>query len=103
VRLSAELDTFEDQMVVATRDLSLGGMGVDLDRPLKEGSVVSLSLFLVVDEVEDERSAPITARAKVAWCAESDEEGRFSAGLRFDGLTTHQQEWLGRFLAAVAR
>jgi c-di-GMP-binding flagellar brake protein YcgR len=101
IELSAEVDNFKDRFTAATRDLSLGGAGLDLDRPVKEGAAISVSLFLVVDEIEDEQTKPLTVRAKVAWCAESDEEGRFSAGVRFENLTPPQSEWLERFLASI--
>jgi len=101
IELSAEVDNFKDRFTAATRDLSLGGAGLDMDRPLKEAAAISVALFLVVDEVEDEQTKPLTVRAKVAWCAESDEEGRFSAGVRFEDLTPQQSEWLERFLASI--
>ena len=101
IELSAEVDNFKDRFTAATRDLSLGGAGLDLDRPLKEGAAISLSLFLVVDQVEDEQTKPLTVRAKVAWCAESDEEHRFTAGVRFENLAPAQAEWLERFLGSI--
>src|SRR5215471_4547207 len=100
IELSAEVDNFKDRFTAATRDLSLGGAGLDMDRPLKEGAAIAVALFLVVDEVEDEQTKPLSVRAKVAWCAESDEEGRFSAGVRFENLDPQQSDWLGRFLAS---
>lgn len=101
IALSAEVDNFKDRFTAATKDLSLGGAGLDLDRPLKEGAAISLALFLVVDEVEDEQTKPLTVRGKVAWCAESDDEGRFSAGIRFENLAPQQADWLGQFLASL--
>ena len=101
IALSAEVDNFKDRFTAATRDLSIGGAGLDLDRPLKEGQAISLALFLVVDEVEDEQTKPLTVRAKVALCAESDEEGRFTAGVRFENLAKPQAEWLEGFLASL--
>ena len=101
IQLSAEIDTFTDRFTASTRDLSVGGVGLDLDRPLQEGATISLSLFLVIDDIEDEATAPMNLRAKVAWCAESDEEGRWAAGVRFDNLLPQQLEWLTRFLHAV--
>jgi c-di-GMP-binding flagellar brake protein YcgR len=102
IQLSAEVDTFKDRFTAATRDLSVGGAGLDLDRPLREGAQLSLSLFVVLDDVEDEQTAPLTVRARVAWCAESDEEGRYAAGVRFDDMMPQQRDWLARFLAALA-
>jgi c-di-GMP-binding flagellar brake protein YcgR len=101
ISLSAEVDNFTDRFTARARDLSLGGAGLDLDRPIKEGAAISLALFLVVDEVEDEQTKPLTVRANVAWCAESDEEGRFSAGVRFENLAPRQAEWLEEFLASL--
>src|SRR2546421_734251 len=102
IRLSAEVDTLSDRFTAATRDLSIGGAGLDLDRPIAEGATISLALFLVVDDVEDEASHPVTVRAKVAWCSESNEDGRFSAGIRFDALRPQERDWLARFLSGMA-
>jgi hypothetical protein len=102
IRLSAEVDTLSDRFTAATRDLSLGGAGLDLDRPLAEGATISVSLFLVVDDVEDEATAPVAVRAKVAWCSESNEVGRFTAGIRFDALRRQERDWLARFLGGLA-
>src|SRR5262249_4705477 len=101
IELSAEVDTFKDRFTAATRDLSLGGAGLDLDRPLKEGAAVAVALFLVIDQVEDEQTKPLSVRAKVAWCAEADEEGRWTAGVRFEDLLPQQADWLSQFLASI--
>ncbi len=103
VQLSAEIDTFQDRFTASTRDLSIGGVGLDLDRPLKENATVAISLFLVVDEIEDEATAPMNVRAKVAWCAESDAEGHYTAGVHFDDLLPQQREWLAHFLALISK
>lgn len=101
VHLSAEIDTFKERFTASTRDLSVGGVGLDLDRPLEEAATLSISLFLVVDDIEDEGTTPMNLRAKVAWCAEAEEEGRWAAGIRFENLLPQQLEWLSRFLQAV--
>ena len=98
MRLSAEIDTFSDRFTAVTKDLSLGGVGLELDRALKEGATIQVALFLVLDEVEDESSPPLTLRAKVVWCAEGDADGRYTAGLRFAELMPQQSAWLTRFL-----
>ncbi|HEY3357306.1 MAG TPA: PilZ domain-containing protein [Polyangia bacterium] len=100
VKLSAEITLGEEIFTATTRDISEGGVGLNLDRPLPEATALSLNLFLVVDEVEDERSAPLKVRGKVAWCAESD-EGEWAAGIRFEDIAQNQLQWLKQFLAYI--
>jgi c-di-GMP-binding flagellar brake protein YcgR len=100
VAVSAEIDTFSDRFTATTRDLSLGGVGLDVDRPLTEGAAISLSLFLVVDDIEDETAQAMTVRARVAWCAEAD-DGAYNVGVRFENLLEQQRHWLARFLASA--
>jgi hypothetical protein len=86
-----------ERFTARTRDLSVGGVGLILDRPLQEGAIVGLSLFLVVDQIEDENTPPLAARGRVVWCAES-ENGDVAAGIRFEGLEPQQAERLAHFL-----
>ena len=93
VKLSAELSIGEEVFTPTTRDISEGGVGPDLDRSLPEGGELGVTLFLVVDDVEDERTEPMKVRGFVAWCAECD-EGQWSAGIRFADMAANQKLWL---------
>ena len=101
VKLAAEITLGDDVFTATTRDISEGGVGLDLDRALPEGQEIGLSLFLVVDEVEDERTQPLVVRGFVAWCAER-EQGEWTAGVRFADIAAEQKEWLKKFVAYVA-
>jgi c-di-GMP-binding flagellar brake protein YcgR len=102
VKLSAEITLGEDVFTATTRDISEGGVGLDLDRSLPEDTELGINLFLVVDDVEDERSQPLKVRGFVAWCAERD-EGEWSAGIRFAEVAANQKQWLKQFLEFVSK
>ncbi len=102
VKLSAELTLGEEVFTATTRDISEGGVGLDLDRSLPEETELGINLFLVVDDVEDERSQPLAVRGFVAWCAERD-EGEWAAGIRFADMAANQKQWLKQFLEFISK
>jgi c-di-GMP-binding flagellar brake protein YcgR len=93
IRMSAEVHLGESTMTATTRDLSEGGVGLELAKALPEGAEVTLGLFLVVDGVEEERLPPLWVKGRVAWGGELD-DGRHAAGVRFEVITDAQKEWL---------
>ena len=93
IRMSAEVHLGESRMTATTRDLSEGGVGIELGKSLPEGAEVTLGLFLVVDGVEEERVPPLWVKGRVAWAGELD-DGRHAAGVRFEVITDAQKEWL---------
>jgi len=97
IRMSAEVRSGDQTFTAATRDLSEGGAGLEPERPLGEGSEVTLGLFLVVDDVEEERMPPLWVKGRVAWTGESD-DGRHIAGVRFEVITDDQKRWLRQVL-----
>jgi hypothetical protein len=98
VRLSAEVVSEQTTFTATTRNLSVGGCCLDADYVFHEDATLHLSLFLVVDGVEDARMPPLVARGTVQWTAETD-DCRHSAGIRFIGLSDAQTQWLEQFLA----
>lgn len=96
VRMSAEVRTDRAVFTAMTRDLSEGGAGLVPDRALVDGEEITLGLFLVVDDVEEELP-PLWVKARVAWTAEHD-HNEHSAGVRFQGLTDEQRRWLRQVL-----
>ncbi len=98
VHLSAEVTLGERTFTATTRNLSVGGCCIDSAYPLPEEAEVGLSLFLVVEGIEDERFPPLQTRGTVQWAAETDENSH-AAGLKFVGITDAQQQWLEQFLA----
>jgi hypothetical protein len=99
VHLSAELRTPFGLETAMTRNVSVGGAAIDLPHDvLKEGQKLTLSLFLVVEGVEDASKPPLAVGAEVQWVGEGD-SGNYTAGLKFTDITTEQKAWLEKFLA----
>src|SRR5215831_12400222 len=101
LRMSAEVRTSVTVFTATTRDLSEGGAGLTSDRPLDEGQEVALGLFLVVDDVESD-TPPLWVKARVAWCAETDDDNQYNVGVRFEVITDDQRAWLRQVLATIA-
>jgi len=59
IRMSAEVHLGEETFTATTRDLSEGGVGLDLPRAVAEGAELTMGLFLVVDDVEEARSQTV--------------------------------------------
>jgi PilZ domain len=80
----------------------VGGAALELAHAaLADAEVVQLSLFLVVEGVEDPEKPPLSVGAKVMWTGEGD-DGSFVAGVHFEGMTPEQKKWLERFLEVSA-
>jgi hypothetical protein len=99
IRLSAELRVDGRTLTGTTRNLSMGGLCLELERPLKEGAFVRLSLFMVEDDVEAEGARTLDVTGTVQWSAES--ERGYALGVKFGNLTAAQQLALGSALKAV--
>ena len=98
LRMSAEVHVRDTVLTATTRDLSEGGCGLELKQLLAEATEVTLGLFLVIDDVEDERIPPLWVKGRVAWSGELD-TGRSVAGIRFEVITTEQKAWIGQVLS----
>jgi c-di-GMP-binding flagellar brake protein YcgR len=101
IRLGAEIETAADTFTAYTKDLSSSGAALVCERPVHDGEQLRISLFLVYDGVEDERTPPLITAAKVQWAVEAD-DGSHTAGIHFDGMTPAQTEWLARIVAVSA-
>ena len=98
VRLSAEFRAKGKLETAVTRNVSVSGAALDLPHAaLADGDEVELSLFLVIEGVEDPSKPPLSVGARVVWTGEND-EGGFVAGVRFERITPEQTRWLERFL-----
>jgi hypothetical protein len=102
VAVSAEVYTAEAVLPASTRNLSESGVCFDLAQELREDATVGVSLFLVADGIEDPDAEPLNVKASVIWCTERD-DGGFSAGMRFVGLTEEGQQTLGQFLSQLGQ
>jgi hypothetical protein len=99
IRVSAELRLPDGKLATAvTRNLSEGGVCVELDRPLAEGVELEVGLFVVEDEIEAEGKRSLAVRGTVQWSSEADRG--FAAGLKFINVSAETQAQL---VAAIKR
>jgi c-di-GMP-binding flagellar brake protein YcgR len=103
IRLSAEFRGKDGSLVTTTtKNVSTGGAALELPyAALVDDQKLDLSLFLVVEGVEDPSKPPLQVNARVMWTGESD-DGTITAGVRFEGLSDAQTKWLERFLEVTA-
>jgi hypothetical protein len=100
-RLSCDVESPSAGALTAlTKDLSVSGAALETDHALAEGEVLRLSLFLLVEGIEDERTPPLVVGARVQWAATGD-DGTHTTGVRFVEITDAQKAWLSRVLAVV--
>jgi len=88
IRLGAELDVEGRVITGTTRNLSTGGVCIEVDRPLHEGALYAIRLFLVEDDIESAAGRQLELSGTVQWCAEADHG--FAVGFRFTSLTAAQ-------------
>lgn len=99
IRLSAELKLDAHTVTGTTRNLSLGGVCVEIDRPVAEGKLIRLTLFIVEEDIEAEGARGLELTGTVQWMAEGDRG--YAVGIKFGNLTAAQQTALGNALKAV--
>ncbi len=102
VRLSAEIQREDGTFTATTKNLSVGGAALECERPVRDGETLRMSLFLVVDGVEDPQTPPLVVGAEVVWTAEGD-DGSHIAGVRFTRISPAQAQWLQRFLQTTGQ
>lgn len=99
VRLSAELQVEAQRLTGTTRNLSTGGVCVEIDRPIAEGKQIRLTLFVVEDDVETEGARGLELNGTVQWMAEGDRN--YAVGIKFGALNATQTTQLSYALKAV--
>lgn len=99
IRLSAELKVDALRLTGTTRNLSIGGVCVEIDRPIAEGKKIGMTLFVVEDDVETEGARGLDLTGAVQWMAEGDRN--YAVGIKFDNLTPAQTTALTNALKAV--
>ncbi len=102
VRIGAEVQTADKAVTCTTKNLSLGGVALDLDRALPEGRPVLVTLFVVVDDIEDLATRPVEVSGTLVWCRQVGPE-RFEAGIRFDPLAEGPRGSLQQLLSVGSR
>jgi hypothetical protein len=99
IRLSAEVKVDAHRVTGTTRNLSVGGVCVELDRPVAEGKLLQLTLFIVEDDVESEGVRGLDLTGTVQWLAEGSP--KYAVGIKFGNLTTAQSAALANAIKAV--
>ncbi len=99
IRIGAELRVDGKVVTGTTRNLSTGGMCVEIDRPMTEGAMVRLTLFLVEDDVETEGARGLELTGTVQWTAEADRG--YAIGVKFGNLNAQQTNALANAIKAV--
>ncbi len=99
IRLSAELGVDAHRLTGTTRNLSTGGVCVEIDRPIAEGKPIRVTLFVVEDDVEAEGARGLELTGTVQWVAEGDRN--YAVGIKFSNLNAAQTTALGHALKAV--
>lgn len=102
VRLSAEVACDGRTFTALTRNLSIGGVCLEAGAAVAEGAVLSIALFLVVDDVEDATRAPLEIRGRVAWATPGGDGEPTIVGVRFESVSALQMAGLTKFLKMVA-
>ena len=98
VRIGAEVQTADKEVTCTTKNLSLGGVALDLDRPIAQGGFALVTLFVVVDDIEDLATRPLELPGSVVWCRQVDPE-HYEAGIRFEPLAEDARRYLEQLLA----
>ena len=99
IRLSAELKVDALRLTGTTRNLSVGGVCVEIDRPIPEGKLIRMTLFVVEDDVETEGARGLDLTGTVQWLAEGDRN--YAVGIKFGNLNAAQTTALTNALKAV--
>jgi hypothetical protein len=99
VRLSAEVKLETARLTGTTRNLSLGGVCIEIDRPVTEGKELQLTLFIVEDGIETEGARGLELVGTVQWTAEADRG--YAVGIKFANLSARQQSSLTNALRAM--
>jgi hypothetical protein len=99
IRLSAELVVDTHRLTGTTRNLSTGGVCVEIDRPIAEGKRIRVTLFIVEDDVETEGARGLDLIGTVQWAAEGDRN--YAIGIKFGDLNPSQTTQLNNALKAM--
>jgi len=100
VDVAADLRVGAEVFAARTRDLSEGGVGLITELPLPDGADIWVSLFLTIDEIEDESTEPLPVPGKIQWATEI-EPGVHHLGVKFGEIDPAEREVLRSFLVQV--
>lgn len=100
IRISAEVASGGLTFTCTTRDFSMGGVGLTCDRELTVGHPALVTLFVVVDDIEDLGTDPLELAADIVWCKKIENE-LYAAGLKFSGMDQESMAYLKRLLSVA--
>jgi hypothetical protein len=101
VRLSAEVKLAGKTLTATTRNLSVGGVCIEADIAVPDGSELDVGLFLVLEDIEDASAAPVVMRGRVQWSAPGEGTQPATYGIRFESVSAPQMAALTGFLKLV--
>jgi hypothetical protein len=96
VSLAADLRGPGWKTAGTTRNISVGGLCVEIDRLVPEATRLEVTLFVVEDEVESADGRTLSMAATVQWSSEGDVG--YLHGLKFVDLTPAQSAAVGNAL-----
>jgi c-di-GMP-binding flagellar brake protein YcgR len=99
--ISCELTIAGETLHAESKNLSSGGAAIHFGRPLTVGEVVTVSLFLTQDGIQDPDRATFECAASIRWVKPAGARG-YEAGLQFLAASSEQRALLKDFLAQVA-
>lgn len=100
VELAAEVQVRGETVVASTQNVSSGGAGLVVDREMKAGAELAVTLFLTQDGIEDPDEQPFEAKAIVQW-ATVQSAGTWVTGVKFHPVSPGQKALLERFLTKL--
>ena len=102
ISVSADVTVGDEVLTARVKNLSVGGVGLVLDRPLAQKTTVGLNLFLVEEGIEDATEDSLDIQADVIWVSQVKDR-RWEAGLRFAPQRADQTTGLGHFIRRVSQ
>ena len=102
ISVSADVTVGDEVVTARVKNLSIGGVGLDLKHPLEQNATVELSLFLVEEGVEDATEGSLVIHAEVIWVSQVKDK-RWEAGLRFAPQRADQTALLSHFIRRVSQ
>jgi Tfp pilus assembly protein PilZ len=95
LEIDAEIRASGERIPARTRNISHGGLSMEVARAVAAGQVVTITIALVFGE--EKMSEPLPLRGRVVWCTEIGER-RFQIGVTFMNLTGDDRAYVELFL-----
>ncbi len=104
IELAVEISFGDHRITATTKDISATGCCIVGPYALKEDSTIMCSHYVVLDGIEEADLSSLETMAIVQWAADtgaSGTDGRHMTGLKFQGLSPEQQDWLKGIIGKV--